>query len=109
LLCGAEGPRVSGLSKRSFKSLKEYAAATGQDRHSVMIDYDIFVRAQAPDLPDPQHLYQPGDYDLQLRKGARAIDAGVVLPNVNDGYTGHAPDLGAYEVGQPVPHYGPRS
>jgi hypothetical protein len=32
----------------------------------------------------------------------------VRLPNVNDGFTGKAPDLGAYEVGQTVPHYGPR-
>ena len=33
----------------------------------------------------------------------------VVLPNVTDGYSGKAPDLGAYEYGQPVPHYGPRA
>jgi hypothetical protein len=36
------------------------------------------------------------------------VDAGVVLPNVNDGYQGRAPDLGAYEVGRPPPQYGPR-
>ena len=29
-------------------------------------------------------------------------------PNVNDGFTGRAPDLGAYELGQPIPVYGPR-
>jgi hypothetical protein len=96
------------LVHRSFKSLAQYAAATGQDRHSVMVDYDVFVRAQPPNLPDVQHLYQPDDYDLTLRKGAKAIDAGVVLPNIDDGYTGRAPDLGAYEYSQPVPHYGPR-
>jgi hypothetical protein len=27
---------------------------------------------------------------------------------VTDGFNGRAPDLGALEVGQPVPHYGPR-
>jgi hypothetical protein len=32
-----------------------------------------------------------------------------VLPNVNDGFTGKAPDLGAYESGVPVPHYGVRN
>jgi hypothetical protein len=31
-----------------------------------------------------------------------------VLPTVNDGFSGKAPDLGALEVNQPVPHYGPR-
>ena len=32
----------------------------------------------------------------------------IVLPNVNDGFTGRAPDLGAIETGRPTPHYGPR-
>ena len=46
--------------------------------------------------------------DLRLKEGSEAIDAGVVLPNINDGFAGKAPDLGAYELGQPLPHYGPR-
>jgi hypothetical protein len=33
----------------------------------------------------------------------------VPLPNVNDGFGGKGPDLGAYEVGQPAPVYGPRT
>lgn len=36
------------------------------------------------------------------------IGAGVVLPNINDGHQGNAPDLGAYELGRPLPHYGLR-
>jgi hypothetical protein len=32
----------------------------------------------------------------------------VVLPDITDGFTGQAPDLGALELGQPVPHYGTR-
>jgi hypothetical protein len=43
-----------------------------------------------------------------LKPGAAAIDRGIRLPNVNDGFSGSAPDLGALEAGQPVPHYGPR-
>jgi hypothetical protein len=30
-----------------------------------------------------------------------------VLPNVTDGFTGRAPDLGALELGQLPPRYGP--
>ncbi|HEY2930972.1 MAG TPA: hypothetical protein VGK99_04435 [Acidobacteriota bacterium] len=30
------------------------------------------------------------------------------LPNVNDDFTGQAPDLGALETGKPLPVYGPR-
>jgi hypothetical protein len=31
-----------------------------------------------------------------------------VIPNVTDGFAGQAPDLGALEVGKPVPTWGPR-
>src|SRR4029077_16315417 len=30
--------------KRRFKTLEEFSAATGQDIHSVLVDYDIFVK-----------------------------------------------------------------
>jgi hypothetical protein len=46
--------------------------------------------------------------DPRLDPGSRAVDAGIVLPNFNDGFTGTAPDLGCCELGQPLPHYGPR-
>jgi len=36
------------------------------------------------------------------------VDAGQRLPNVNDGFRGSAPDIGAYEAGQALPQYGPR-
>jgi hypothetical protein len=39
---------------------------------------------------------------------ANAVDAGVALPNLNDGYGGKAPDLGALERGERPPLYGPR-
>jgi hypothetical protein len=51
----------------------------------------------------------PGEKtDLRLDPASRAVDAGVVLPNFNDGFAGKAPDLGCCELGQPLPHYGPR-
>jgi hypothetical protein len=48
------------------------------------------------------------DLNFQLRAGSKAVDAGVVLPNINDDFAGAAPDLGALERGKPEPHYGPR-
>jgi hypothetical protein len=84
--------------------------ASGQDRNSVLVDYDVFVKV--PKLErDPrtvQRLYNLSDFDFRLRSGSAAIDRGVAIPNVNDGFTGKAPDLGALEAGQPLPHYGPR-
>jgi hypothetical protein len=96
------------LVQRVFPTLRAYVQATGQDRHSRLVDYDIFVKASQPDFSDPTHAVAPEAIDLRLRKGAVAIDAGVELPNVTDGFRGRAPDLGAYEFGEPLPHYGPR-
>jgi hypothetical protein len=56
-----------------------------------------------------QRLYSPAELDFRLRPGAPAVDAGVELPTITDGFTGKGPDLGAYELGSDVPHYGPRS
>ena len=36
------------------------------------------------------------------------IDAGQVLPGLNNGFKGGAPDIGAFELGSELPHYGPR-
>jgi hypothetical protein len=96
------------LTARRFKTLKEYSAATGQDAHSVAVGYAVFVNVPMTDESDPQRLYNPEDMDFRLRPGTAAIDAGMILPTINDGYKGRAPDLGAYELGQPMPDYGPR-
>lgn len=97
------------LVQRSFADLTSYQQGTDQDMHSILLDFDIFVNAQMPDLDDPTRLYDPEQVDLRLRRGAGAIDSGLVLPNINDGFSGRAPDLGAYEYGQAMPHYGPRT
>jgi hypothetical protein len=97
-------PRV----ERRFKTLRQYVEATSQDRHSREVDYTIFRNASAPNLNDPTRLISPGEVDLRLREGSAAVDGGVILPNITDGFTGKAPDLGAYEFGKDLPHYGPR-
>ena len=40
------------LEPKRFASLAEYAAATGQDRHSVAVDYDVFVNVRRLDAQD---------------------------------------------------------
>jgi len=56
-----------------------------------------------------QNLYDADDFDFRLVTRSAAADSGTRLPNVNDGFTGRAPDLGALEVGVSAPHNGPRS
>ena len=99
------------LETRQFATLAEYSQATGQDRNSVLVDYDIFMnvrRLDAQDASTLQKLYKAEDFDFRLKPGSAAVDKGTVLPSVTDGFSGRAPDLGALEVGAAVPHYGPR-
>ncbi len=93
---------------REFETLEKYNQATGQDKHSVIVAYDIFEGVYPPDPDTPSVIYDAGSLDFRLQAESAAIDAGCILPNVNDDDTGGAPDLGALEYGQPLPVYGPR-
>jgi len=100
------------LEARRFATLAEYTAATRQDQHSLLVDYDVFMnvpRLDAQDLKTVQRLYRAEDLDFRLRPRSAAIDRGTVIPNVTDGFSGSAPDLGALEAGTAPPAYGPRN
>jgi hypothetical protein len=47
--------------------------------------------------------------DVTLAATSNAVDAGLVIPNITDGFVGSAPDLGAWERGALIPIYGARS
>ena len=107
----ADGSSGAKIETRTFATLNAYAQATKQDQHSVLVDYDIFMKVtklDAKDLATVQRLYKADDFDFRLRPGSAAVDRGIAVPNVTDGFTGRAPDLGALEVDRPVPVYGPR-
>jgi hypothetical protein len=53
-------------------------------------------------------VFDRSNVDVRLRARGPAIDVGQILPGFNDGFAGSAPDLGAFELGAPLPHYGPR-
>jgi hypothetical protein len=106
-----EPGRTPSLETREFATLDAYRQATGQDQHSVIVDYSVFEnvpRLDAQDVTGIQNLYDADDLDFRLVPGSAAVDRGVLLPNVNEGFMGRAPDIGALEVGVAVPHYGPR-
>lgn len=93
---------------KAFKTLAEVRAATGQETHGIEVDFDIFEKMVPPD-PNQRHaVYHAVDLNFRLRPGSKAVDAGVHIPTVNDGFAGKAPDLGAIEVGKPEIKYGPR-
>ncbi len=92
----------------SFATLDEFRKATGQEKHGITVDYDIFQNVGRPDPVERNTIYEAEDMDFHLVPGSAAVDAGCVLPNINDDFTGKAPDLGAYEIGAPEVVYGPR-
>jgi hypothetical protein len=100
--------RAPGAEMRTFATLGELKQATGQEAHGVELDYDIFENLAMPDINRRHHVYHSMDLNFRLKANSKAIDAGQVLPTINDNFTGKAPDLGALELNQPQPHYGPR-
>jgi hypothetical protein len=90
---------VGGIA---FASLDELHAMT-TEVHAIQIDPSIFAATVAvPTSPFPG-AQAP---DMRLAAGAAAIDAGEPIPGLP--YQGEAPDLGAHELGDPPPDYGPR-
>jgi uncharacterized repeat protein (TIGR01451 family) len=52
---------------------------------------------------------EPDSRDLRLVSGSPEVNTGAILTNLNDTFVSDSqPDMGAFEVGQPLPVYGPR-
>ncbi len=80
--------------------------SSGQESHGIRISRSTcFATFNVPGGP-PLTTVPP--QMMTLNSSCPAVDAGVILPNISDGYTGAAPDLGAYELGADAPQYGPR-
>ncbi len=93
---------------QSFTTLDEFRRQTGQEQHSREVDFDIFEKLAPPNPVNEFAVYHAMDLNFQLKESGAAVDAGVVIPTVNEEHTGRAPDLGALEIGKSQPHYGPR-
>lgn len=93
---------------KSFATLDELRRGTGLEQHSIEVDYDLFEDLRPPDPAAKYAVYHAMDLNFTLKPRSKAVDAGAPIPTVNENHSGAAPDLGALEVGQPTPHYGPR-
>lgn len=102
-------PEYESTGFISYAALRDLAAATAQEAHGVEVDYAIFEDLRPPEAGALHAIYDARDLNFALRPGGQAVDAGVRLPNINDEFSGAAPDLGALEVGRPAPVYGPRT
>ena len=91
-----------------YATLEEALEKAPVEHHAARVDPATLFASGLQPPADLKTQFDPKANDLRLKEGTKAIDAGVVLPNINDGFAGKAPDLGAYELGAPLPHYGPR-
>ncbi|MCK4992399.1 MAG: hypothetical protein KAS29_18000, partial [Bacteroidales bacterium] len=100
----ANTPFAGKIDDQYFESIEGLHRLTGGG-HCVQVDMDVFeADIEFPDPVFPERQPQ----DLRIAPGSTAADVALLLPNINDDFTGKAPDMGAYEIGKPLPHYGPR-
>jgi hypothetical protein len=98
-----ETPFGGSIGRQRFASLEELRRGPNET-HGVRVDMSVFDRVAFPTPPVPE---RPAA-DLRPRAGTAVIDAALRLPNINDDFRGAGPDIGAYEAGESLTHYGPR-
>lgn len=95
-------------NKRNYRVLEDVRRESPVERHAVQMDA-VSVFASGLLAPVNQNTqFKNTTQDFRLKPTCAAVDAGQPLPGLNDGFKGKAPDLGAYELDDEPPHYGPR-
>ena len=95
-----------GTFRYSFQNFAQAQASGLMEAHGLLLGQPIFANGLVP--PDTYKGTIDPPPDVTLDAGSGAIDSALLLPNVNDNFTGAGPDLGALELGCPLPIYGPR-
>ena len=93
------------VSNEWYESLEDARKRGGIELHGLNLDPPFFA-GEVKIPADPTQHVEP--IDPELAEGSRAVDAGIRIPNINDGFKGKAPDIGSREKGGIPPHFGPR-
>ena len=93
---------------KTFRTLAEFRAATGQEAHGIEVDFDDFERMTPPDPAKRHAVYHAMDLNFRLKPTAgrsmRACDS-----DRQRRLRRRAPRTWAHwKSAQPEPHYGPR-
>ncbi|MGC4114991.1 MAG: chondroitinase-B domain-containing protein [Myxococcales bacterium] len=96
---------VPGSGLVRYASFAAMQAGGLFEQHGVLLTGSPFAHGL---MPPASYTQTMAAQDVTLAAVAGAVDQGRVFANVNDGFQGSAPDLGALEVGCPLPIYGPR-
>jgi hypothetical protein len=105
---GGPFPQFAKWNNVRYDTFQDFVAKSPIEHHAVLLD-PLTLFASGVKAPSDVKVQQRVEVnDLRLSPNSSAVDAGEVIPNINDGFRGKAPDLGAYEAGEELPHYGPR-
>lgn len=88
-----------------YDDLIDFRAGTGYETNGVILTGVVFATTPPASI-DYKGFAQALDFVLSPQ--SVAMDKGLLLPTINDDFTGSAPDLGASELGAGIPHYGVR-
>ncbi|PCJ57077.1 MAG: hypothetical protein COA79_17255 [Planctomycetota bacterium] len=125
LYVGTRNMKLSDFDNDGYGGFKQFARWNGKinyktvgdaksggqiykDKGAYLINPKTCFASKLLPPADKNKTYTLKEIDYRLAPKSDAVDKGVVLPNFNDGFKGKAPDLGALEEGQPLPHVGPR-
>lgn len=91
-----------------YRTIEDVRANASVYRHVVDVGRaSVFASGVEPPADETKQ-FDVALNDLRLKAGCSAIDAGEAVPGFDQGAVGAGPDLGAYELGSEMPHYGPR-
>jgi len=93
---------------QTYNNIAALYSGLGIEEHGIRINKDGCLNDLSK-FPGANPALVSLPLNSSLKSGCAAIDAGVVVPNISNSFSGSAPDLGATEFGLALPHYGPRS
>jgi hypothetical protein len=105
---GFSGPVFIKWNGERYATPAEVRAKSPIEKHLVIVDPATAFASGIVPPGKPRTIVDHTTVDVRLKPGSAAIDAGEILPGFSDGFAGKGPDLGAYELGAPLEHYGPR-
>jgi len=105
---GGEWKQFLKFNSVRYKTILAARKSAPVYRNAVRVDPAMLFASGIKPPGDTKTKFDIKVNDLRLKAGSDGIDAGVALDNINDGFKGKAADLGAYEFGAALPHYGPR-
>lgn len=129
--CDVAGPMTNTVTRNNifdvctgfvmvhFKSPGGFSVSDGKSSPTNDLDYDLCTGEIRAAEGNEKHavkikpVYAPGNGPIsgregkyELAAGSPGVDAGLVIPNFNDGFTGKAPDMGAVEIGSAPMQFG---